>query len=311
MADLKKRFEGAQNKARLLEAVRKQKLVFGDEKLTEAFVEGGTLQELAAGEVLITQGAWDDDLYLILAGEFEVSVNGRPQAIRGPGVHVGELTGLDGARPRTATLKSRGESLVLKIAQAIVNEAAGEDPAFWRRAANVVADRLDERNQKIGKTNDIPRVMVISSSESKPIMDQVALNLDCKEVAVQTWDKGTFGVSDYPLSSLMDAIEGSDFTISIVRADDTLISRGKTSSVARDNVHLEYGISLGTLGRLRSIVLVCADDNLHLPSDLAGLTTLRYRNGSVDEMERSVRNACIEARKHILSEGVFQDRKSA
>lgn len=309
MSDLSKRFEGAENAFRLRQAILAQKLIGGDGNLAEKFIARGQLRYLRPGDKLIEQGAWDTDLFLILVGNLEIIINGQPVAVRSPGVHVGELSGADPARPRTATVVAKDEALVFQVPEKAVNEIAGSNPEFWRRAMNVTAERLDERNAKLGKTNDIPRVFVISSSEGKHVADEIAANLDGKEIAVHIWDKGTFGVSDYPISSLMDAIEAADFTISIVSSDDNLIMRGKETTAARDNVHLEYGLSLGVLGRPRSLLLVCADEKLHLPSDLAGLTTLRYRNGSQDELERSVRNACIDVKKHILTEGVFHGRR--
>ena len=310
MGDLRKRFDGPENRQRLLEAVQNQKLLRNDAKQAEAFVNAGALQELAPGDILVKQGAWDDDIYFILAGEIDVIINGHPQASRVAGEHVGELSGLNPARSRTATLKASGECLVLKLPRKIFEDAARSDSAVALRMADVLADRLDERNGQIGKANERPRVFVISSSEAKPVVDKILLHLDSKDIAVHSWDMGTFGVSDYPISSLMDAIAASDFTISVVRGDDQVVSRGKSSVAARDNVHLEYGISLGTLGRRRSILLVCASDDVHLPTDTSGLTTLRYRDETPDDLMRSVRNACIKARDHILAEGVFVDRKA-
>jgi predicted nucleotide-binding protein len=169
---------------------------------------------------------------------------------------------------------------------------------------------LDERNREIGAVNAAPRVFVISSSEAKPVVDQLVLSLSGEEITVETWDRALIGVSDYPISALMDAIKASDFTISVVRADDSLVRRDKASKTARDNVHLEYGISPGVLGHRRSILLVCAGKDLHLPSDLAGLTTLRYLEGSKDDLRLSVRTASIEARTHILEVGVRSDQKA-
>lgn len=307
---LKSRFEGPENRNRLLEALAGQRLVGNDQALAVALADQGVLVHLAPDELLIRQGDWDDDVYFILAGEFQILVNGQPKAVRGPGVHVGELAGIDGARARTATVKALKESLVLKVGLAAMTAISANDVAIWKRVANVVAERLEERNSEIGSANAVPRVFIISSSEAKPVVEQLVLNLDSTAIRVETWDRGTFGISDYPISSLMDAIEASDFTISIVRGDDSLVMRDKASKTARDNVHLEYGISLGVLGRRRSILLVCAGDDLHLPSDLAGLKTLRYREGSKDEVRLSVRTACIEARSYILEEGVFPDRKA-
>ncbi len=309
MGALHDRFCGDENKGRLLEAVCTQDLVANDAELAAKIVAAGELQELAAGDVIIRQGDWDDDLFLILAGQMQIIINGRPQAVREAGTHVGELTGTSPARPRTATVSAIGEALLLRIKRAKMDEVAENNASFLKRMLNVVAERLDERNRGIGQTNEIPRVFVISSSEKIKIANEIARNLDSKEIAVQQWDKGTFGISDYPISSLMDAIEAADFTIAVVGADDTLTMRGEVHNVARDNIHLEFGISLGVLGRRRSILLVCADDGVRLPSDAAGLTTLRYRSGSEDEMKRSVRNACIEAKEHIEREGVFTDRR--
>ncbi|MER8476072.1 nucleotide-binding protein [Mesorhizobium sp. M1163] len=124
------------------------------------------------------------------------------------------------------------------------------------------------------------------------------------------WDHGTFAVSEYPISSLEDAIERADFTIAVAKADDILVLRGESSKVARDNVHFEYGISVGRLGRERSFLLVEADANIRLPSDLAGLTTLRYQGGDQDKMERSVAKACDQARQRIEFIGVRRDRRA-
>lgn len=310
MGALLDRFSGDENKGRLLEAVSHQDLVANDPALAEKIIRAGELQELADGDVIIKQGDWDDDVFLILAGQMQVTINGRPQAVREANTHVGELTGTSPARARTATISAKGEALVLRIKRAALDEITGQDPAFLKRMLNVVTERLDERNRGIGQTNEIPVVFVISSSEKISVANEIVRNLDSKEIAVQLWDKGTFGISDYPISSLMDAIEASDLTIAVVGADDVLTMRGDVHQVARDNVHLEYGISLGVLGRRRSMLLVCADDGVRLPSDAAGLTTLRYRGGTEDEMKRTVRNACIEAKEHIGKEGVFTDRRA-
>lgn len=309
VASLQSRFDGPDNRARLLTAIAKQQLVAGDEDLASALADRGVLQEVALGDVLISQGQFDDDLFFILAGSFQVSINGRKVVVRESGTHVGEQAGVDPSKPRSATVVACELSLVLRLKNADLEAVTLNNAMFWRRVSTVFQERLEERNRKIGRTNEIPRVFVISSSEGLPVAEEVHRQLDGKAIAVQVWDQGTFGVSDYPISSLMDAMDACDFTISVVRADDVLISRGKKSKSPRDNVSLEVGLSLGVLGRPRTMLLVCADDQVRLASDLAGLTTLRYRHGSDDEMRRSVRTACISAKDQIEKEGVFQDRR--
>ncbi|HEY9233836.1 MAG TPA: TIR domain-containing protein [Phenylobacterium sp.] len=310
MSELLDRLEGPENRARLLEAIARQDLVGGDESLAEAFAGAGKLEKIAANEVLITQGDYDDDLFLILAGEFEVSVNGQVVSHRAATTQVGEQAGVDVAQARTATVRACMPSVVLRLPQNAIEAAAGDNAKFWRRMNRVLGQRLEERNRKLGHTNEIPRLFVISSKEGLPVAEQLQVLLNSDEIAVDIWDQGTFGVSDYPISSLMDRISAADFTVAIVRDDDVLISRGETTKAPRDNVNLEYGISLGLLNRRRSILLVCADEKVKLASDLTGLTTYRYSHKNADAMKRSIRSVSIQLKEHIQLEGVFQDRRA-
>jgi CRP/FNR family transcriptional regulator, cyclic AMP receptor protein len=295
----------------VLIALRRQRLIAGDEALAGQFANAGTLQHFPAGRTLIEQGGWDDDLHFILAGSFEIIVNGQQKAIRNANEHVGELAGLNGARPRTATVRAATEAVVLSIPSSDVMSIAGSDPDFWRNTADVVAERLEQRNKEVGVANEQPRVFVISSSEGKPAAAEVRRHLDQDDgIRVYLWDKGTFAISDYPVSSLEDAIEAADFTIAIARSDDAVVKRGEAGNIPRDNVTFEYGMSVGRLGRERSILLVDSATELKLPSDLAGLTTLRFNGSDRDKMERSVAKACDEARRHIEYLGVRRDRRA-
>lgn len=306
MADLRDRFD----RAGIVDALLRQRLVRGDRTLAERFAEKGRTAQYGRGDHLTEQGAWDDDLFFILAGRFDVIINGQSIATREAGEHVGELAGLDRARPRTATLRALDEALVLAVSSRDVNEIAKSDAEFWKAAADVVAERLDQRNAQIGSANEVPRIFVMSSSEAKPVARLVRQELDEEgKMHVHLWDRGTFTLSDYPMSSLEEAIEAADFTIAVVQADDTLVSRSKEVKVARDNVHLEYGLSVGKLGLSRSFLLVDAAEDVRLPSDAAGLTTLRYRGGAKDAMERSVAKACDLARETIEYLGVRRNRR--
>ena len=308
MISIKQRFEGPENKQRLIEVLLRQTLVLGDRSLATEFINHGKLAEQTAGDILMSQGGLDDDLCFVIVGSFDLIINGQMQAIRSAGTHVGEMVGADPTRTRSATLRARETSLVLRVPQEALARIASADPSIWHRVSLTLMERLRERDRSIGHANDMPRVFVISSSEGRHVAEEVMRNLDGPEIAVQLWDRGTFGASDYAVTSVMDAIYSCDFTITIVPFDDTLISRGLHSRVARDNVNLEYGISLGLLGRLRSVLLVDADTGIMLPSDLAGLTTLRFRSGSDDAMKRSIRVASVDLREHIAKAGVFRHR---
>ncbi len=306
MTGLSDRFE----REGIIEALLRQRLIRIDRELAERFADAGRTAELAPGDLLVEQGGWDNDLHFILAGEFDVSIHGQHKQTRVAGEAVGELAGLSRARARTATLKAVTPSYVLTVPLADVERIVGADVEFWKATANAVADQLDHRNQEIGAANEHPRVFVISSKEGLEVARQVRQNIDADDMPVYLWDQGTFGVSEYPISSLEDAIERADFTIAVARADDLLVSRNAEHKVPRDNVHFEYGISVGRLGRERSFLLVDADSGVKLASDLAGLTTLRYNGAGVDQMERSVAKACDQARKRIEFIGVRRDRRA-
>lgn len=307
MTSLKDRFD----KAGVVEALLRQRLVRNDRELAQKFADAGRVIECAAGEVLIEQGGWDNDLYFILAGEFHAYVNGQNKQTRVAGEFVGEIAGLSRSRPRTATLRASKPSLVLKVALEDVDQIVGSDVEFWKTTADAVADQLDHRNQECGAANEYPRIFVISSSEGMEVARLIRKNLDADDMAVYLWDQGTFVVSEYPISSLEDAIERADFTIAVARADDTLVSRGSSHNVSRDNVHFEYGISVGRLGRERSFLLVDAGAEVKLPSDLAGLTTLRYQSADKDKLTRTVAKACDEVRERIEFIGVRRDRSAS
>ena len=66
---LKSRFE---SKNDLVEALARQKIIFGRTDIAEAIAEKGELVEYAPGERLIKQGGTDRHLYFLLAGKTQV-----------------------------------------------------------------------------------------------------------------------------------------------------------------------------------------------------------------------------------------------
>ena len=75
----------------------------------------GQVLEVKAGEVIITEGAPNADMYLLLEGDFKVSRPDRPDRIsgvtlgyRGPGDLIGEYSLLDGLPAATVTVEEPG-----------------------------------------------------------------------------------------------------------------------------------------------------------------------------------------------------------
>jgi CRP/FNR family transcriptional regulator, cyclic AMP receptor protein len=84
-------FTGERGRHFCVEALAAQRLVSGNRKLAEELADCAEVLAIAAGQTLISQGADDNEIYFILAGTFDVVVNGRRIAGRGAGDHVGEM----------------------------------------------------------------------------------------------------------------------------------------------------------------------------------------------------------------------------
>ena len=113
-----------------------------------------------------------------------------------------------------------------------------------------------------------------------------------------------FFAGGYPLESLEQAVEESDFAVAIAQCDDIVKSRGKSRPALRDNVIFELGLFMGRLGRSRTILVQPKVRDLVLPSDLHGLTTARYELGSPDELAERLGSVCAEIRKIVRKYGI-------
>ena len=91
-------------------------------------------------------------------------------------------------------------------------------------------------------------------------------------------------------------------SVAIAHPDDQTHVRDEDWPTPRDNVIFELGFFMGRLGRSRAILMEPRGDRLKLPSDLAGITTIRYRFDKV-EPAASMAPACNELREHIMRLG--------
>jgi predicted nucleotide-binding protein len=148
-------------------------------------------------------------------------------------------------------------------------------------------------------------VFVGSSVEGLPIVDAIVVNLEqaCEVVPWTTM----FDPSEYTLEALESSLDGFDFAILVLTADDRVECRGTLSNAPRDNVLLELGLFIGKLGRRRTIVVTDRSVDLKLPSDLAGLTQANYsphRNGN---FRSALGAACVRIKEVITTLGPRND----
>lgn len=145
-----------------------------------------------------------------------------------------------------------------------------------------------------------PRLFIGSSAEGR----EVARNLQAElgdVVEVVRWDQSVFEPGGYALDSLIATASSVDFAVLVATPDDTTASRGETEASPRDNVVLEFGLFAGALGRERTYLL--ATGPLRLPTDVLGLTRLRYRERSDGDLRAVVSDAALQVEERVRSLG--------
>jgi CRP/FNR family cyclic AMP-dependent transcriptional regulator len=70
------RFQGDHGRSQLIEVLRDQKIVSGNVELAQRIAEAAELIDVPAETAIIQQDHEDNDVFLIIAGAFDVSVNG-------------------------------------------------------------------------------------------------------------------------------------------------------------------------------------------------------------------------------------------
>ncbi len=154
-----------------------------------------------------------------------------------------------------------------------------------------------------------PKVFIASSGEQLDIAYAVQENLqDYAEVTV--WNQGVFQLSRYTLECLFDTLDNFSFAIFIFTPDDIAVIRDDKVLISRDNIVFELGLFLGRHGRDRCFIIrPIGTDELHLPTDFAGLTTANFKaTRSDDNLRAALGPACNIIRKQILN--LFQNRKN-
>lgn len=144
-----------------------------------------------------------------------------------------------------------------------------------------------------------PRVFIGSSIESLPIADAINANLD-HSCEVTIWRSGTFRLSSNSIDSLVEKAAAVDFAIFIFSPDDLIVMREKEEKAVRDNVVFELGLFIGSIGKERCYIVKPRNVDLHLPTDLLGITPADYEpNRSDSNIESALNYACTLIKKEV------------
>jgi tetratricopeptide (TPR) repeat protein len=146
-----------------------------------------------------------------------------------------------------------------------------------------------------------PRLFIASSKEAIDIAYATRQNLR-GDAEVTVWSEGVFQLSATSVESL--ELGEYDFGVFVFAPNDALTIRGNETASVRDNVIFELGLFVGRLGKNRCFVFVPEATEMHIPTDLVGLTPARYEiNRSDGNNEAACGAACHEVRLAIKKLG--------
>jgi hypothetical protein len=150
-----------------------------------------------------------------------------------------------------------------------------------------------------------PRLFIASSVESLPIAEAVNVNLD-HEFEITIWKNGTFKLSSSTIDDLVEKSSTVDFALFIFAPDDIASIRSRNEHVVRDNVIFEMGLFIGAIGKSRSFILKPRDVDMHLPTDLLGVTPTDYDASRTDgDLVSATNRACSLIKSDVNRIGII------
>lgn len=298
------RFISQRGEKLIVEALKDQRIVLGNEEAAEELRARGKVTFFQEGEFLAMEDRWENDLIFILAGAVQITITGFKVAERSAGQHIGEMALIDPSQPRSASAIATEPTVGLVVSEEDFSAVATHHPDMWRQIAKEAAQRLRQRKKFIRPSNPAPFIFIACAAESLSVAEAIRAHLENqKEIVVEIWTDNVFKPSKGTMESLEGKLDSSDFAVAIFSADDKVESRGQEKFAPRDNTVFELGLFGGAIGRERSFFAVEKGQDLKIPSDLAGITSLRFcRPNGADEAP-DVKEACAQIEERIRALG--------
>jgi predicted nucleotide-binding protein len=297
------RYEGENGRRLLIEALRAQPFVEGNSEIATLLADACILEEVVAGQRLMEQGGSDNSIVLVVSGTAAIYVNGRVVARRRTGQHVGEMALIDVSAKRSATVIAEETTVVARVLEHRFASVADRFPRVWRLLAVEISKRLRERGDHIKPPNDKPHVFIGSSREALQVAGTIEAGLAGNGFVVRVWTNGVFGASKTAIEALEEMVKAFDFAVLVFSNDDKVFSRGEEFAAPRDNVIFELGLAMGALERKRSFIVMPHGSDLKIPTDLLGITPLKYAPSQSPSLAERLAPACAELTEMILQLG--------
>jgi predicted Zn-dependent protease len=148
-----------------------------------------------------------------------------------------------------------------------------------------------------------PRAFIGSSVEGLDAAYAIQQNL-LHDAECTVWDQSVFELSSTSIESLIEALANSDFAIFVFSPDDETKMRGKESATVRDNVLFELGLFIGRLGRERVFFVVPSGTDMHIPTDLLGVTPGKFDPRREDgKLQAATGPVCNQIRNQVKKLG--------
>jgi CRP/FNR family cyclic AMP-dependent transcriptional regulator len=280
MTQAKKKPVATKASKQLRQALIAQRLCCHKEHIVDWLLRQNIQHEnVPAGTILIRENDIDHrDVFCIISGRFAIDVGGHYVDHR-EATHIGEMAMiLDEARTASATAVV--DSKVVRIPEATMLLMYDEFPETWEPIAKTLCERLNQRRKFFRTKNEVPKVFIGSSGAALKVGKKLAQLLRQKignTAKFDVWDgPPIFTPSSVTINQLIERAKGSDFGIFIFAADDNAKIKGKNKMIPRDNVIFEGGLFTAACGLNRTFFVREDSKELHLLTDLAGVTTLNF-----------------------------------
>lgn len=161
-------------------------------------------------------------------------------------------------------------------------------------------------DKQIIMTNNKPRIFIGSSTESLKVAEAIKANFEFDDVEVRIWNEDLFLPGQYTLDELIRFTKSFDFGIFVWANDDKveIQSREISKNQPRDNVILEAGMFYGALGKERVFLFAPTENTPKIPSDLLGLSTLRYKTPTDENYKAELSTGVNKIKNIILKKGI-------
>ncbi|HAT3741857.1 TPA: nucleotide-binding protein, partial [Citrobacter freundii] len=143
-----------------------------------------------------------------------------------------------------------------------------------------------------------PTIFIASSTEAIPLAEAVHIKLE-DELKVRPW-VNAFDLSSITITTLIRKTKEADYAVFVFHPDDKVFIRANEYSSVRDNVVLELGLFIGSLGLEKCFILVPSSvkQNFRLPTDLDGVTVSSYDDKDPEIID-AVTGSCARIKQAV------------